>query len=279
MPDTTSQAGASHAEDPKPVTHLALLLGEPDHISELTAALRYEGLAVVGASPVGAGEEGPDPRGLAEYLSGVSKSALSDSGIEKVHVLQFPGVGVDAEALVVSIRSEYDGVEVVRVPVETEKGARAYFEEAHSLVPESEEILDEGEKYIQSLLRDPSFRKTLREEAENLRSEQGLPEFPGLPGLPDPFALTPESGSASGVGSGDREQGTLEGLERVEPKTLLEAKVYLEERNDSLLKEVDVLSRDNRELRGRVVNLEDRVTGLLRILDKITNAFDAPCPE
>jgi hypothetical protein len=206
----------------------------------------------------------------------VSKSALSDSGIEKVHVLQFPGVGVDAEALVVSIRSEYDGVEVVRVPVETEKGARAYFEEAHSLVPESEEILDEGEKYIQSLLRDPSFRKTLREEAENLRSEQGLPEFPGLP---DPFALTPESGSASGVGSGDREQGTLEGLERVEPKTLLEAKVYLEERNDSLLKEVDVLSRDNRELRGRVVNLEDRVTGLLRILDKITNAFDASCPE
>lgn len=276
MPDTTSQAGAFHAEDPKPVTHLALLLGEPDHISELTAALRYEGLAVVGASPVGGGEEGPDPRGLAEYLSGVSKSALSDSGIEKVHVLQFPGVGVDAEALAVSIRSEYDGVEVVRVPVETEKGARAYFEEAHSLVPESEEILDEGEKYIQSLLRDPSFRKTLREEAENLRSEQGLPEFPGLP---DPFALTPESGSESGVGSGDRDQDTPEGLERIEPKTLLEAKVYLEERNDSLLKEVDVLSRDNRELRGRVVNLEDRVTGLLRILDKITNAFDASCGD
>ena len=276
MPDTTSQAGASHAEDPKPVTHLALLLGEPDHISELTAALRYEGLAVVGASPVGAGEDGPDPRGLAEYLSGVSKSALSDSGIEKVHVLQFPGVGVDAEALAVSIRSEYDGVEVVRVPVETEKGARAYFEEAHSLVPESEEILDEGEKYIQSLLRDPSFRKTLREEAENLRSEQGLPQFPGLP---DPFALTPESGSESGVGSGDRDQDTPEGLERIEPKTLLEAKVYLEERNDSLLKEVDVLSRDNRELRGRVVNLEDRVTGLLRILDKITNAFDASCGD
>ena len=277
MPDTPSNAGASYATNPNPVKHLALLLGEPDHISDLTAALRYKGLAVVGAAPVDANGEA-NPEGLTEYLSDMSDTFLSGSAIEKVHILEFPGAGVDIDTLISSIESIHGGVGVSRVPVETEDGARVYFEEAHSLEPEldgePDEEMDDGEAYIKSLLVDPSFRQTLREEAERLRKEHGLQEFPEIP---DPFSLTSESGSDSDSGDGD--QGTLEGLERVEPKTLSEAKVFLEGRNDSLMKEVDGLTRENRELTGRVASLEDRVTGLLRILDRLSNVFESSCQE
>ena len=53
----------------------------------------------------------------------------------------------------------------------------------------------------------------------------------------------------------------------------------MEGRNDSLMKEVDGLTRENRELTGRVASLEDRVTGLLRILDRLSNVFESSCQE
>lgn len=256
MPDTTSRAAATYATDP-PVTHLALLIGGHDNIPDLASSLRYRGLAVVGATPFEAGAD-PDPEGLMEYLTDIYLTALSSSDIQQVHILQFPGADVDVENLVSAIHKDYGEVEVTRLPVKTEEGARAYFEEVHSLVPESEEVVAAGEEYVQSLIEDPSFRKVLEEEAERLRVEKGLPKFPE----PEPFSLTSESG--------DGDQDTSGGLERVEPKTLSEAKVYLEERNDHLAKEVDRLSRENRELSGDAARLEDRVTGLLHILDRVT---------
>lgn len=256
MPDTTSRAAATYANEP-PVTHLAILIGGHDNIPDLAASLRYRGLAVIGATPLDDGAT-PGPEGLLEYLKEAYQTVMSLSNVQQVHILKFPGADIDLESLVSSIRKAPFALEVTHFPVETEDGARAYFEEVHSLVPESEEVVAAGEEYVQSLIEDPSFRKVLEEEAERLRVEQGLPKF----SEPGPFSLTP--------GSGDGDQDTSGGLEREEPKTLSEAKVYLEERNDHLAKEVDRLSRENRELSGDVARLEDRVTGLLHILDRVT---------
>jgi len=259
MPDNTSDVGATFAKNPNNVKHLALLVGTSEPISDLTAALQYKGLAVVGASPVST-DGGSDPEGLTEYLSQMSKTVLKNSEITTVHILQFPGSGVDSHSIIEAISSEYKDVEVCQVPIETERGARAYFEEAHNLVPEEE---GDGETSDQDHLRDmlsnPSFRQILTEEADKLHKEAGIPAHE------ETFTLSPDSG--------DTDQDTSLGLEREEPKTLAEAKIFLEQRNDSLSKEVTTLSEDNRDLRMRVASLEDRVTGLLRILDNITKAF------
>jgi hypothetical protein len=258
MPDTPNRAAPTQGS--VPIAHLALLLGSPKNLPDLTSSLRYRGLAVVGAVRFSAT---PDLEELMDCLSDIYQTALSPLDIQKVHILQFPGADVDLDDLVLAIHKDYGEVEVHRVPVKTEAGARAYFEEAHSLVPEDPEDIDAGEEYVKGLIADPGFQTILRTEAERLRAERGIPQFPE----PDPFSLTSESES------GDGAQDTSGGLERVEPKTLSEAKVYLEGRNDTLSKEVDRLSRENRELSGDVARLEDRVTGLLRVLDRVSHAL------
>lgn len=267
MTDTPNRAESGPATDPVPVTHLALLLGNPDDIPDLAASLRYKGMAVIGASPLDdIAATTPGTKGLTDYLSEVSSSILSGSDIKKVHVLQFPGAEVDVDSIVASLHRDYKGVDVARVPMKTEKGARAYFEEAHSLVPEDPRELDEGEEIVRDLLADSDFKKKLLDSMGKLQEAGLLGDLFGFgDGVPEPVSPDSESG--------DRDQDTSGGLERVEPRTLSEAKIYLEGRNDHLVKEVERLTGDNRGLSEEVTRLEDRVTGLLHILDRVSQAF------